>query len=366
MKNVSRPLLFLAPLILAFVPAADEIRYDPKPGTEASKKLDISLELNVDDVDLQVNGSPIPDEAIGQIKDQTVTLGLAVGVTEKLAGIKDGRATDFLRTYDSIHGRAEAGDESKDEDFSEMEGKTVHFLWDDAKSEYKKSWHECTGKDEFLNTLSPDMDVSALLPAKKVAKGDKWEVGGGKVLSLILPGLQSGTVDLDKAGLGAKESKAVQIMLDELGPQLEEGLKHLKVGCEYQGSHDSDGANVADVKLHLDGAIKLDLGPMLERIATEESGGNGPTSVKANVALEIKGDGALLWNVETHMLQSYTLDAELKLHVQADAAGDEGGQEVKFHGTLEIGGKASWKLAAAKADKPTEAKSPAPKPAEKK
>ena len=158
----------------------------------------------------------------------TITLELAVGVTEKLAGVKDGRATDLLRTFDSIHGKAEAGEESSEESFSDMEGKTVRFLWDGEKSEYKKSWHECTGKDEILNTLSPDMDVSALLPAKKVAKGDKWEVGGSKVLSLLMPGLQPGSVDLDKAGVPAEQAKAMQIMMDELGPQLEEGLKHLE------------------------------------------------------------------------------------------------------------------------------------------
>lgn len=367
MKIALRPsLALLAPLLLAFVPAADEIRYDPKPGTESSKKLDVSLEFNVDEVTLEVNDQPLPAEAMGQLQDMTITLGLAVGVTEKLTGVKDGRAIDFLRTYDSVHGKAEAGNDSKEDSFNEMEGKTVHFLWDESKSEYKKSWHECTGKDEILNTLSPDMDVSALLPSKKVGKGDKWEVAGGKVLSLLMPGMQSGPLDLDKAGLGADESKAVQIMIDELGPQVEEGLKHLHVGCEYLGSHDSDGANVADVKLNLDGQFKIDLGPMVERIAAEESSGNGPTSVKAAVSLEIKGDGTLLWNVDTHMLQSYALDADLKLHLNADATGDEGGQPMKFHAKIEVGGKAGWKLGAAKADKPAEAKSPAPKPAEKK
>src|SRR5258708_1652752 len=167
MKHSSRrALAFLAPLCLAFVPAADEIRYDPKPGTETAKKLDVSLELSVDEVSVEMNGQPLPPEALGQMQDQTVSLELAVGVTEKFAGVKDGRATDFLRTFDTIHGKAEAAEEASEKSFTEMEGKTVHFLWDAEKSEYKETWRECTGKDEILNSLSPDMDVSALLPAK--------------------------------------------------------------------------------------------------------------------------------------------------------------------------------------------------------
>ena len=350
-----RCLPFLAPLFLAFVPAADEIRYDPKPGTEVGKKLDVSLELSIDDVNVEMNGQPLPAGALGQVQDMTITLELAVGVTEKLAGVKDGRATDLLRTFDSIHGKAEAGEESSEESFSDMEGKTVRFLWDGEKSEYKKSWHECSGKDEILNTLAPDMDVSALLPAKKVAKGDKWEVGGSKVLSLLMPGLQPGSVDLDKAGLPAEQAKAMQIMIDELGPQLEEGLKHLRVSCEYEGSHDADGANVADVKLHLEGELKLDIGPAIERIAAEESHGGPEPTVEGSVTLSIKGDGSLLWNVETHMLHSYALDADLQLQVKADVSADQGGQEMKFKAALGVGGKGSWKLGTVKSDKPVEA-----------
>jgi len=358
--HARRSTTFLAPLLLAFVPAADEIRYDPKPGTEVGKKLEVSLEFSVDDVSFEMNGQPV-SEAVAGLQDKTVALELAVGVTEKLAGVKDGRATDFLRTFDSIHGKAEAGEESSEDSFTDMEGKTVHFVWDGEKSEYKKSWHECTGKDEILSTLSPDMDVSALLPGKKVSKGDKWEVNGNKVLSLLMPGLQPGSVDLDKAGLPAEASKAMQIMIDELGPQLEEGLKHLKVGCEYSGSHDADGANVADVKVHLEGELKLDLGPVFERIAAEESHGGPEPTVQASVTLSIKGDGSLLWNPQTNMLQSYTLDADLQLHIKADASADQGGQEMKFKVAMGVGGKGSWKLATAKAEKPAEAKTAEPK-----
>ncbi len=353
-----RSLTFLAPLLLAFVPAADEIRYDPKPGTEVAKKLDVSLELSIDDVSVEQNGQPLPPEALGQMQDMTISLGLAVGVTEKLAGVKDGRATDFLRTFDTIHGKAEAGEESSEDSFSDMEGKTVHFLWDGEKNEYKKSWHECTGKDEILNTLAPDMDVSALLPGKKVSKGDKWELGGGKVLSLLMPGLQPGSVDLDKAGLPAEASKAMQIMIDELGPQLEEGLKKFKVACEYDGSHDAEGVNVADVKLHMDGELKLDIGPVIERISAEENRGGPEPKVDASVTLTIKGDGNMLWNAQTHMLQSYTLDADLSLHVKADMGVDMGGNEMKFKAALLVAGKGSWKLASVKADKPAEASTP--------
>ena len=344
MKILSRRALpLLAHLLLAFVPAADELRYDPKPGTESAKKLDVSLELNVDDVSVEMNGQPLPPEAMGDMQDLAITLELAVAVTETFAGVKDGRATDLLRTFDTIHGKAEAGEESSEDSFSEIEGKTVRFLWDAEKNEYKKSWHECTGKDELLNALSPDMDVSALLPGKKVAKGDKWEVGGSHVISLLLPGVQPGSMDLDKAGLGAEESKAVQIMIDELGPQLEEGLKKLKVSCEYDGSHDSDGATMADVKLHLEGELKVDIGPLFERISAEESG-SAEASVDAEVTLNIKGDGMLVWNAKTNMLSSYTLDADLQLQLKADASADQGGQEMKFKASILVAGKGSWKL----------------------
>ncbi len=340
-------LTFVAPLFLAFVPAADELRFDPKPGIEVGKKLDVNLELSVDDVSLEMNGQPLPPEAIGQLQDMTINLGVAVAVTEKLAGVKDGHATDLLRTFDTVKVKAEAGNESKDESIDKMEGKTVRFLWDDKKSEYTKSWHECTGEDNILEALSPDMEVSALLPEKKVSKGDKWEVAGSKVLSLILPGVQQGSIDLSKASMGGAESKAAQIMIDEIGPQLEEAIKHLKVACEYQGSHEAEGQSLADVKLHMEGEIKIDLGPMFERIAEEESQGMKP-DITAKVSLEIKGDGTLSWNAATRMLQTYELDADLTLKLDADAQMNQGGQDMKFHAAIGVGGKGSWKLASTK------------------
>ncbi|MBK7643804.1 MAG: hypothetical protein IPJ19_12290 [Planctomycetes bacterium] len=357
-----RSLTLLAPLFLAFVPAADEIRFDPKPGTELTKKFDVSLELSVDDFSVEMNGQPLPAEAMGGVQGTAITLELAMGVTEKLVGVKDGRATDLLRTFDSVHGRAEAGEGSSDKSVEEMEGKTVHFVWDEAKSEYTKTWHECTGKDELLNSLSADMDLRSLLPSKKVSKGDKWDVEGSKVFSILLPGMQPGNLDPEKAGMDGEQAKAVQIMIDELGPQLEEGLKHLKVTCEYDGSHDADGVEVADIKLHVDGDMKLDLGPVFERIAAEQSRGGGPEpTVEASVSWSIKGDGALLWDNATHTLKSYTLDTDLQLNMKADASMDQGGQEMNFKANMGISGKGSWKLesgkgAAKAAETPTEKK----------
>lgn len=348
MKIHTRSALTLAaPLLLAFVPAADELRFDPKPGTEVAKKLDVGLELSVDDVSIDMNGQPLPPEAIGQLQDQALNLALALEVTEKLTGVKDGRATDLLRTFDKVKLKAEFGSESKDESIDKMEGKTVRFLWDDEKGEYKKSWHECSGEDGVLDALSADMELSALLPEKKVSKGDKWEVGGSHMLSLLLPGVQGGPLDLSKANLGASESKAAQIMIDEIQPQLEEGLKHLKVICEYDGSHEVEGQSVADVKLHLEGELKLDLGPMIERIAEEEGGGVKP-DVSATVTFGLKGDGKLSWNAASKMLQDYELESDLSIALAADAQVSEGGQDMKFHASLKVGGKGSWKLASAK------------------
>lgn len=348
MKIHTRSALTLAaPLLLAFVPAADELRFDPKPGTEVAKKLDIGLELSVDDISVDMNGQPLPPEALGQIQDQALNLAFVLEVTEKLAGVKDGRATDLLRTFDKVKLKAEFGSESKDESIDKMEGKTVRFQWDEDKSEYKKTWHECSGEDGVLEALSADMELSALLPEKKVAKGDKWEVSGSHVLSLLVPGVQGGNMDLSKANLGGAESKAAQIMIDEIQPQLEEGLKHLKVICEYDGSHEVEGQSIADVKVHLEGELKLDLGPMIERIAEEEGGGVKP-EVSATVSLGLKGDGKLGWNAATRMLQDYELDSDLSLDLKSDAQVDQGGQQMKFHASLKVGGKGTWKLASTK------------------
>ena len=45
----------------------------------------------------------------------------------------------------------------------------------------------------------------------------------------------------------------------------------------------------------------------------------------------------------------------MKLALKADASADQGGQEMKFKAAFAIGGKGSWKLGAAKADKPAAA-----------
>lgn len=329
------------PLTLGLAAVADDVSFHPAKDAKSQKELRIEGEFRVKDASFTVNGDPVPAEVLDQIKSQELLLSLAVDATETFLSTKDGAPTDLLRSYDKIEAKVEVGDETKSpEKANELEGKVVRFQWDDKGSEFKKSFHESKGDEALLENLIDDMEVRALLPAKKVSEGDSWDVAAEHMLALFFPGgLASG------AGDSSGDGPDMDAMGEEMAKQMQEAFQEFKVTCTYKGSHDAAGTKVGEIAFAYDGKASLDLDPILRKV--QESIGEGAPEMdfSATASMSLKGEGTLLWDVATGLMHSYEMKSDLGLDVNIQVHGDQDGQQFEVSMSGSLGGDVTWDLA---------------------
>jgi hypothetical protein len=343
MSQLRTPFLFLAaPLLLALAIPADELDFHPKAGAELKKALKVTVEMKPEKVDFTVNGESMPSDNFGGLGDTTIKVKLGVDVTDKYAQVKDGRATDLLRTFDSLQLSYEAGEEKGDAPkFDQLEGKTVRFKWNGDSETYEKSFHESKGDDSLLEQLTEDMDFRALLPSKKVSEGDTWELAGDKIQSLFLPGGMPGEI---ATGSDKDEAKAA---FDELRTSLGKFQEELKVQCKYKGSHEDGGARVGEVDFTFASKGKADLSRLIQTLGSMEDSEVHP-DVDASADVDLEGSGVLLWNLADGRVQNFTMHAEAGFDLDVKASFDIDGEGVQMLIKGRFTGKADWALGTTK------------------
>jgi hypothetical protein len=329
-------------LPLALVPLflADEIAFRPASGSSVSKELAIDVELGLDEVSMSMNGQELPPEMLGQAADQKLLVNLVMEVTEKYVSAKEGRPIELLRTFDDLSANLEFGGESETtEGADELKGKTVRFAWNDDEKRYDKSWHESTGDDEDLESLSEDMDLRVLLPTKSVSEGDTWEAAGVDLAPLFMPGgFANGGEEDDE------ESAAIE---EEVVAQLESFVKEFKVTCKYAGMREDGDVKAAEITFVFEGAPKLDMGAIIERVAAAQ--GDAPEAdVSAIVGASFKGEGTLLWNTAAGHVHAFEMQSALELDVDISADVNEEGQAFKVEIGAAASGQVTWKMSAKK------------------
>lgn len=330
-----------APLLFAFALPADDLSFHPAANSDFSKTLKVNLEMNITDASMTMNGEPLPGEAVESLKSNSLTVDMLVGVTEKYVASKDNKPVELLRTYDKMKLDSEFGDESKEmEEFKELEGKTVSFKWNEKESSYDKSFHESEGEKDLLKSLEVDMDLRCLLPEKKVAKGDTWEVPADHLKTLFMPGGLATKGGEKEAGA---EFEKIQKNLEE---QFSSALKDFKVTCTYKGTKDEGGVTVAEIGLLFDGKAKMDLASMLEDIfAAQKQEGMPDMDFKAGVGMGMKGDGTLLWNMSAGRMQNFEMNATANLDVDINVHAEQGDQPIDVVMTGRAEGKMTWDFA---------------------
>lgn len=326
------------PLLLALSLPADDLTFHPAANSEVAKTLKLDLEINVKEASLTVDGNPMPVEQLNELTDKALIVNMVVGVTDKFVETKDGKPIDLLRTFDHLKLTHEFGEESGDVDeFKEPEGKTVEFKWDEKDGDYKKTFHESEGDEAGLKDLLVDMDLRALLPDKKVAKGDSWDVPAAKLKAVFLPGGMISKSDPEKEEQFAKVKSALEA-------QFTEALKDFKVTCTYKGTRDEDGTNVGEIALAYDGKMALDLGSLIED-AIQESGQQVPDmDIKAKLGVGMKGEGTLLWNVAAGHMHTFAMQADTSLDMDMGMHMSQGDQTHDMAMTAQASGKITWDL----------------------
>jgi len=330
-----------APLALGLTFVAEELAFHPTKDATSRKALTIAGEFRVSGVSFTVNGEPMPGEMLEQITSASILVDLAVDVTEVFRQTRDGRPIELLRTYDDLEASLEFGDESQSlEDAGEIEGKAIRFAWDEEEEAYTKSFHETTGEERILVDLIDDMEVRSLLPGKKVAAGDTWEVPAADLEPLFFPG---GFLDLSGAD---QEGPEFDALAEDFARQLEQALKDFKVLCTYKGVREEGGRRVGEVAFRYDGRCELDLDELMAKVqeSVGDQEGMPEMDISAGAGLTLTGEGALLWDLEAGMLHAYTMQADVELDVRVDVRGEAEGETFEVALSGELAGELSWEM----------------------
>jgi hypothetical protein len=335
------PLALIAiPLVLGLASVADDLSFHPAKDLASKKELRIEAEMRIEDVSASFNGEPIPAEAVEQMTSSEMLLSLAVDVTETFAATADGEPRDLRRTYDAASMAFEFGDEVQEsEENDDIRGKTVRFLWDEEEGAFQKSWHESQGDDDLLESIEVDMEVRALLPAKKVAEGDTWEVAGSKLSGVFFPG------GFPAPDADAAEGPDLEALQEEFAAQLEAAFAEFKVLCTYKGAREADGVQVGEIAFQYDGKATLELGDMIRRVAEEMGDEVPPFDITASASFEIAGTGVLLWDLASGTLHSYEMSAKPAFDISIEVSGDANGQSIDFSMSGRLAGDVTWELA---------------------
>ncbi|MBL8863543.1 MAG: hypothetical protein JNK02_16255 [Planctomycetes bacterium] len=327
------------PFTLGLALVADELAFKPAKDSKSQKELRIEAEFRVRDASLSFNGEPVPADVISQVTSQDLLLTIGVEVTETFLSTKDGAPTDLLRSYDALSTRFEVGDEVQEpESGPNLEGKTVRFRWSESDSAFKKTFHESTGDEDLLEALDDDMELRALLPTKKVASGDIWEVKGEKIAALFFPG------GLPGGGGGDEGGPDLEAVGRELSEQLERSFRDFKVVCTYKGARDETGTQVGEVGFAYEGKASLDLAPVLQRVI-DSLGEQAPDfDLSATASMTLDGEGRMLWDLASGTLHSYEMKADVTFGIAVEVSGEQQGQQIEIALSGTLGGDVTWEM----------------------
>ena len=327
---------------LALAPVTDELTFHPAAQAEVAKKLEIDVAMRIDDVSLTVNGQPMPAEATSELQNQELKLDVLVGVLETYVATRDGRPIDLLRTFEDVAFASEFGGDKSEADGDEIEGKTVRFRWNEESQGYDKSYEGDAGDPERLTALSEDMDLRLLLPGKKVAEGDTWEVAGEKLLPLFMPGFVLDQISFDEEDGEAAE--ALDAMREELGEQMEAFVRGFTVTCTYAGTREVEKASLAEIRLRFEGGPKLDVASLFERVIEMQDGEAPDADIEATIGVDLDGEGTLLWDQAAGRAHAFDMNAKIGLDANVEARVEEQGQSFEVTFSANGAGDAAWKL----------------------
>ncbi len=340
--RLMRSALVVAPLCLALNPSVgDELTFHPKDGSSLSKTFEVSLDVKVDDLSFSVNGQDISENI--PLTDANASVAGTRAITDQYVKVADGKPLELIRSFDDIKMKYEAGSNSGEmAEAEKLASKKVKFKWNADSKEYDVSYHETEGDSDLLEHLSEDMDLRAILPDHAVKQGDKWEVDAKGLMSVLLAGMKTDKVDLSKA------PEEAQQILGEILPQIQKLGADIKTSCEYKGSRDVDGKRSAAIAIKVDGKPSIDLSGMIEELIKKQGETMGQELTvkvkKATVALQVGGEGELLWDLAEGHIHDFHMGSTYKINLDIDMAVSAQGQDQSVEGSVEASGKGDWKV----------------------
>jgi len=355
MKRSKLLLLSLAvPALVSLALPGDEVRFAPEAGTELAKTFNTTVELSLDEMRMVMNGEE-QDASMLQM-EMTMTNSSEFAWTDTFGTTTDGHPARLARTFNALSNTTTTSQSNQftgsvDNDVSsasELEDKTVNFVWNEDESKYDASFPEDDDSDvELLDDLIEDTDLRGFLPESAVAVGDTWSIDANYLINLMGPG---GNLKLvpDEADMpdGAGPSPGSDLSFSEMLGEIEGD-----VDCEYKGLREVDGNKFAAIAISVDVTSANDLTEMIKEkmdaIDMSEQGVEMDFQ-SADVELAIEGEGTLLWDLEAGHFASFDLSADMSQTMDMAMSMGTPMGDMDIEQTIEMSGTINFEFAASK------------------
>jgi hypothetical protein len=333
-----------APALLAFVAPADKVAFAPSEGASLTKTFTTSGTFQLDDLSVNVGG-------MDQAPDMEMTISWAqnVAVTDTYESTKDGAPVKLRRTYDELGQELEVdvvvdmsamgGDTQEDgasgSGSSDLEGKTVNFVWDEDDGSYKKSYHDEEGDEDLLEGILEDMDLRALLPSEEVSEGDEWEIDLAGLTSILAPG---GDLKIELEMDGEEMEGPDPSDLADINELMKDLLDGEATG-KYVGQREVDGTKYGVCEINIEIDTAKDMTDMLEEMMGEQMPEGMDVSFdRMDLELTLESKGELLWDLRGGHVHAFSIEGDMTIVLDMGMSMDMGGQEMTMEMSMEMSG----------------------------
>lgn len=336
--------LALTPALLAFHAPLASLRFAPEAGTKVTKRFKTVTEMQLDEMDVLMNGQDTGGMMPQMEMDMNIEQNLVV--VDTYVRSADGRPLQLQRTFDklaqdnNIEMTMEVMGETQDQSqempaTSELEGKTVVFTWDEDAEEYTKAYGEDdAGEDEdLLAGLIEDMDLRFLLPTGDVSEGDEWDLDMKRLPDLFAPGGDfAWDVQIDgmsgMPGMGGNP-EMMSNLRQMMGDMLEGEAKARFTGME-------EGMAVIELSIQIDAA--QDMTEFMEAAMAEAPAAMMPDIERMDAEVGIESRGKLLWNTRTNHIGGLRLEGDISVSMDMEMSMDTGQAPITIEVSMSMSG----------------------------
>ncbi len=338
------------PVLCATLAPADKVAFHPSAGSSISRLWSVKSDMSLEDMQMTMNGKPMP---IQIQMDMEMTNETEVGVTDKFVALREGAPKEMLRSYDKlgssgsfsmkIANMPEGDKERTVAAESELQGKTVKFLWNEEEQKYDLSFHESDADIALLENLDEDMDVRGVLPGKEVAEGDTWEIDVKSLRWLLMPG---GNLKLKPTSSGESGEEMMPGM-DDMGDlsEMVGDLLEGKATAEYKGIQEIDGGKYGVIHLTVKIASSNDMTETVQsKLKDLPEQVESMTIESMDVALSSESEGTVLWNLASGHVHSIDMSGKMKMDMDIAMKLGVQGTEMALEQQMSLSGTVAVKL----------------------
>ena len=322
----SRSLLLGAFVLLsADARTSDELAFAPKAEMVVMKTFTTKVDVVVDDMSAVVNGEEMDPAMMGMPSDLSAEAQLEFVVEDTYNEVDGARVTNLSRSFDTLLGSFSTSTGEEDESsFDQLEGRTVQFKWNAEDESYEAIFEgeEAPSEEEqkSLNMVDVDMDYLALLPEGEVEEGEKWDVDGLEVLSILLPGASLSEL-MNSDDFGGDVPEEVQVQLDAF-------IESAVASLTYAGSDEGIGTVNIELKMEYDTTIDpSEMNPEAEM----------PADMVIELEFSLEIEGTLNWDLASGHFTTCELEGSGSLIMDVEMSMAEMGMDIESFVQVSVG-----------------------------